>query len=51
MGGFANPPITEDGIYIDEDFYIWAKGVEKEYIWSWFDKMHSKGLVKGLMNL
>lgn len=29
--------VDETGVYIDEDFYIWKKGTEKEEIWHWFD--------------
>lgn len=29
--------VDEIGVYIDEDFYIWKKGTEKEEIWHWFD--------------
>lgn len=29
---------------IDEDWHIFEKGTETEYIWSWFDEKHSKGV-------
>lgn len=46
---FGDIPVSEDGEYIDEDFHIWSTGESKIDIWHWFDKMHSQGLVKGLM--
>lgn len=33
----GNVLVDETGVYIDEDFYIWKKGTEKEEIWHWFD--------------
>lgn len=29
--------VDETGVYIEQDFYIWKKGTEKEEIWHWFD--------------
>lgn len=34
-------PETEE---LDEPYYIWPKGTNKEDIWSWFDEHHSKGV-------
>lgn len=30
--------------YIDEDYFEFKKGTEKEEIWHWFDENHSKGI-------
>lgn len=32
------------------DFHLWERGTSKEQILNWFDRSHSQGLVKGLMN-
>ena len=37
-------PVDEDSIYIEEDFYIWQKGTEKEEIWHWFDSRLKEGI-------
>lgn len=29
---------------LDESYYIWPKGTNKEDIWHWFDEHHSKGV-------
>ena len=34
---FGDIPVDENGITIEQDFYIWKKGTEKEEIWHWFD--------------
>ena len=36
---------------INSSFYIWPAGTDKEVIWHWFDRSHSKGLAEGLMGL
>ena len=33
----GNIPTNENGTLIEEDFYNWEKGAEKEKIWHWFD--------------
>lgn len=32
-------------LLLDEDFYIWTKGTDRESIWYWFDEHFSKGVV------
>lgn len=34
-------PETED---MDEDWFIFPKGTNRESIWHWFDEQHSKGI-------
>ena len=34
-------PETEE---LDEPYYIWPKGTDKEDIWHWFDEHHSKAV-------
>lgn len=34
-------PETED---MDEDWFIFPKGTNRESIWYWFDEQHSKGI-------
>lgn len=36
--------VDETGVYIDQDFYIWKKGTEKEKIWHWFDVRTTGGI-------
>ena len=36
--------VDETGVYIDQDFYIWKKGTEKEEIWHWFDVRTTGGI-------
>lgn len=36
--------VDETGVYIDQDFYIWKKGTEKEEIWHWFDVRITGGI-------
>lgn len=31
-------PVNEFGTKIDEDFYVFKKGTDKEKIWRWFDE-------------
>lgn len=40
----GNVLVDETGVYIDEDFYIWKKGIEKEEIWHWFDVRITGGI-------
>lgn len=40
---FADVPIDEDE-RLEEDWFIFKKGTDKEDIWHWFDKKHSKGV-------
>lgn len=47
---FANVALDEEE-NIDEDFYIWKKGTDRDTIWHWFDNNYSSGLAKGLMGL
>ena len=41
LGDIPMDPETEK---IEEDFYIFPKGTDREEIWHWFDKRHSKGV-------
>lgn len=34
---FGDTSVDEMGVIIEENFYIWKKGTEKEEIWHWFD--------------
>lgn len=36
--------INENGTVIEQDFYIWKKGTEKEKIWHWFDDRLKEGI-------
>lgn len=40
----ADVPIDPDTEELDEPYYIWPKGTDKEDIWHWFDEHHSKGV-------
>lgn len=40
----GNVYVDEMGVYIDQDFYIWKKGTEKEEIWHWFDVRVTGGI-------
>jgi hypothetical protein len=31
-------PVTEDGVYLDADFFTFRKGDEKEDVWHWFER-------------
>lgn len=37
-------PIDPETEELDEPYYIWPKGTDKEDIWHWFDEHHSKGV-------
>lgn len=36
--------VNENGTIIEQDFYIWKKGTEKEKIWHWFDDRLKEGI-------
>lgn len=38
-------------LILAEDWFIFDKGIEREYIWHWFDDNYSNGLAVGLMGL
>ena len=40
----ADVPIAPETEELDEPYYIWPKGTDKEDIWHWFDEHHSKGV-------
>lgn len=40
----ADVPIDPETEELDESYYIWPKGTDKEDIWHWFDEHHSKGV-------
>lgn len=40
----ADIPINPETEELDEPYYIWPKGTDKEDIWHWFDEYHSKGV-------
>ena len=40
----ADVPIDPETEELDEPYYIWPKGTDKEDIWHWFDEHHSKGV-------
>ncbi len=37
-------PVNEAGTTIEENFYNWDKGAEKEKIWHWFDDRVNGGI-------
>ena len=41
---FGDIPVDENGITIEQDFYIWKKGTNKEDIWHWFDNRLEEGI-------
>lgn len=47
---FGDIPVDENGITIEQDFYIWKKGTEKEEIWHWFDSRVDGGIGKKYFN-
>ena len=40
----ADVPIAPETEELNEPYYIWPKGTDKEDIWHWFDEHHSKGV-------
>lgn len=40
----ADVPIDPETEELDEPYYIWPKGTDKEDIWHWVDEHHSKGV-------
>ena len=40
----TDAPIDPETEELDEPYYIWPKGTDKEDIWHWFDEHHSKGV-------
>ena len=40
----ADVPIDPETEELDEPYYIWPKGTDKEDIRHWFDEHHSKGV-------
>ncbi len=40
---FSDVPVNNND-EIDTDFYIWEKGMDKMFIWQWFDQNYTKGL-------
>ena len=47
---FGDIPVNKDGTIIEEDFYYWVKGTEKEDIWHWFDIRLEEGIGKRYFN-
>lgn len=41
---FGDIPMNEETECIEEQFLGWGPGIEREEIWHWFDKRHSKGI-------
>ena len=41
---FGDIPVNENGTIIEQDFYNWSKGAEKENIWHWFDDKLKEGI-------
>ena len=37
-------PVDSDGKHLLEPFMGWGSGTDKEEIWHWFDRRHSKGI-------
>lgn len=42
--------LTGDGLFLDEEFFMWEKGTSIIDVWDYFHKKHSKG-IKYLMSL
>lgn len=47
---FGDIPVDKNGITIEQDFYIWKEGTEKEDIWHWFDVRVIGGIGKKYFN-
>lgn len=43
-GEFADVPMNPETECIEEPFMGWGAGINREEIWHWFDKRHSKGV-------
>ena len=41
---FGDIPMDPKTERMEEAFYIWEAGTEREEIWHWFDQHHSKGV-------
>lgn len=41
---FEDVAIDPETEKLDEDFFIWKKGTDKEDIWHWFDERYRKGI-------
>lgn len=41
---FEDVPMDPETECIEEEFANWPKGTDRETIWHWFDRMHSKGV-------
>lgn len=37
-------PMDPETETIEEPFYIWGTGTDREVIWHWFDGHHSRGI-------
>lgn len=46
----GNIPVNEIGENIEENFYNWEKGAEKEKIWHWFDDRVEDGIGNRYLN-
>lgn len=43
-GNLTDIPFNPETEELDEPYYIWPKGTDKEDIWRWFDEHHSKSV-------
>ena len=43
-------PVDKSGEKIEESFYNWGKGANKEKIWHWFDERVTEGIGKRYFN-
>lgn len=43
-------PVDKSGEKIEEPFYNWGKGANKEKIWHWFDERVTEGIGKRYFN-
>lgn len=41
---FADVPIDPETEQLEEDFFIWKQGTDKEDIWHWFDEHDARGV-------
>ena len=40
----SNVPMNPDTEDMEEEWFIFPKGTNREAIWNWFDENHSKGV-------
>ena len=48
--GLEDVPVDPDTEQLEEAYLIWPFGTDREEIWHWFDRRHSKGVAYLLYN-